>query len=136
MFMTSNGRPDLTLYQPDQQNTGNHHRESFQRGGNLRQTSGNQTIPAPMGWSTSAQAANPLQSGPVQQGSPTRRQQSSFDHTGDDFLGGFVLPGNSNDIPTSPTTPSPPSSAFSPQSNSAQRRPTVVSPTLEDDEYV
>ena len=55
--MTSSGRPDLTLYHRDRQNTGYHHRGSSHRTETLRLTIDNQDPPA-LG-------------GPTQQGSPT-----------------------------------------------------------------
>jgi len=134
--MTSSSRPDLTLYQRDQQNTGHHHRGSSQRAETLRQATSNQDLPAPMGWSTSAQPVDPLQSGPAQQGTPTRHQQNGFAHPEDGFSGGFVLPDNSNGVSTPPTALTPPSSVFPLPSNSSQQVPPVVPPTVDDDEYV
>ena len=133
------------LCQRDKRNPGHHKHGSSQpvdpvthRTG-TRPTQGVQNPAAPSGWSRppgSARATYPPQDDLAQQGNAIQQQEGDLARAEDvPFLGGFILPNNSNNnLSTSPNALTPSSSVVSLPNGSAQQGPPVVPPNVDKDE--
>jgi len=136
----------MTSYRkPDKRNAG-HHKVGSSRPvdpvphiTSTRPTQGVQDPVAPSGWSQppgAARAAYNPQHGLARQGNTTQQQGGDLARAEDvPFLGGFILPNNSNNnLSTSPNALSPSSSVVSLPNGSSQQGPPVAPPNVDKDE--